>query len=237
MPSNKDGHESQGSAPTGPTVSERDALRNEIVETEKLQADAARWKLIAVAAIVSAACGAFTGSAAKTQGTESLPLQIRELLYAVPAVCCFSDLFISHLMMRILVIGAYLRRVGDRYEWFCHNLRSMRHDGHSTTTEARRLSLSQADIAQGKGLVNDPFEYEWWATFGTSIGMNLLVIIAEILFMLNHPAEIRSRDWIVITICVLGIVVTGRIASHLKGKIRALDITSPNALLPPGSMN
>lgn len=140
------------------------ALRTEIVETEKLQTDTARWKLIAFAAIVSAAFGAFSAA----PNTE----RYLELMFAVPAVCIFCDLTSSHLMMRILVIGAFLRSKGDPYETFCHRL--------------RKGDLHRGDVPES--LRSNPFSYELSSIFWTSAVLNFSLCLVGV--FLPDPSKL-----------------------------------------------
>jgi len=76
------------------------ALRQEIIESEKTQADYLKWKLISVASIASLFLS--------FKVTNSYDLSI--LLCVVPLICTYVDLISVHLMLRIVVIGTYLRK-------------------------------------------------------------------------------------------------------------------------------
>jgi hypothetical protein len=108
------------------------ALRAEIVESQRTQAEFLKWKLIGVASLGSLALG-FTGADTAAGGTAPAPtVDLRLLMCLVPVVCGYVDAIGIHLMLRILVIGAYLRTVHafgslapvKNYEGFLHDLRS-----------------------------------------------------------------------------------------------------------------
>jgi hypothetical protein len=75
-------------------------LRLEIIEAEKTQADYLKWKLISVAGISSVFLS--------FKVVNSYDLSI--LLCLIPLICTYVDLISVHLMLRIVVIGTYLRK-------------------------------------------------------------------------------------------------------------------------------
>src|SRR4051794_10676267 len=91
--------------------SESQALRTEIIESQKTQAEFIKWKLIAVGAITSISLG-LTGSPAASTDRNGLRL----LLCGIPLVCAYVDFVSLHIMMRIVAIGAFLRQSGSAYE-------------------------------------------------------------------------------------------------------------------------
>src|SRR2546423_10069559 len=76
------------------------ALRQEIIEAEKTQADYLKWKLISVASIASIFLS--------FKVVNSYDLSV--LLCIIPLICTYVDLISVHLMLRIVVIGTYLRK-------------------------------------------------------------------------------------------------------------------------------
>lgn len=88
------------------------ALRHEIVESQKTQADFLKWKLIAIAAVASIAFG-FTPRASEASDGNT-----RYLLCLVPLICAYVDLISLHIMSRIVIIGTFLRAKADTYEKF-----------------------------------------------------------------------------------------------------------------------
>ena len=89
------------------------ALRNEIIESQKTQADFLKWKLIAVGAVSSISLG-FTPASAPPANPQGLEL----LLCAIPLICAYIDFVSLHIMIRIVTIGAYLKKIGNEYENF-----------------------------------------------------------------------------------------------------------------------
>ena len=98
--------------------SESQALRTEIIESHKTQAEFIKWKLIAVGAITSISLG-LTGSPAASTDRNGLRL----LLCGIPLVCAYVDFVSLHIMMRIVAIGAFLRQSGSAYERFIFRTR------------------------------------------------------------------------------------------------------------------
>jgi hypothetical protein len=102
-----------GNHPAYDTYSEK--LRNEIVESEKSQADILKWKLISIAGVASVSLG--VGS------TAAVPEAARLLICLVPLICIYVDLISLHIMMRIITIGFYLKESGNVYEQFAFEIR------------------------------------------------------------------------------------------------------------------
>ena len=91
------------------------ALRQEIVESQKSQAELLKWKLIATAAVAGAGLGIQVPAAAKSDA--------RLLICLIPLICAYVDLLSLHIVVRIIVIAAFLRERGDEYEAFVHSIR------------------------------------------------------------------------------------------------------------------
>jgi hypothetical protein len=89
------------------------ALRNEIIESQKTQAEFLKWKLIAVSAVSSISLG-FTPVAGPAPNPRGLEL----LLCAIPLICAYIDFVSLHIMIRIVTIGTYLKKTGSEYESF-----------------------------------------------------------------------------------------------------------------------
>jgi hypothetical protein len=89
------------------------ALRNEIIESQKTQAEFLKWKLIAVSAVGSISLG-FTPVAPPAANLHGLEL----LLCAIPLICAYIDFVSLHVMIRIVTIGTYLKKIGSEYESF-----------------------------------------------------------------------------------------------------------------------
>lgn len=82
-----------------------DKLRDEIIASEQAQTEFLKWKLVLVAGAGSAALGLNSGSRS--------PLALY-ILCLIPFVSTYVDLVYSHLMLRILVIGTYLRKAEEK---------------------------------------------------------------------------------------------------------------------------
>ena len=88
----------------------QESLRTEIIESQKVQADYLKWKLIAVGGI---------GTLVFTTAGHMM------LVCLVPVLCAYIDLLSLHLMIRIITIGAYLAARGNRYERYIFEIRKM----------------------------------------------------------------------------------------------------------------
>jgi hypothetical protein len=93
------------------------ALRNEIVESQKTQADFLKWKLIAVGVVSSISLGL------DPQAKSANPVGLQWLLCAIPLICAYTDFVSLHVMIRIVTIGTYLRNTGSEYEKFVFRIR------------------------------------------------------------------------------------------------------------------
>lgn len=120
------------------------ALRNEIIESQKTQAEFLKWKLIAVSAVSSISLGF-----ERTVKPPPDPRGLQLLLCAIPFICAYIDFVSLHIMIRIVTIGAYLRKMGSEYESFVFRTRK-------------------------KGV--NPFVFETAALHGSSIVFNLTLI-------------------------------------------------------------
>jgi hypothetical protein len=99
------------------TADANKGLRDEIIETQKSQAEILKWKLISVAAVATVSLG--FGMPASPTGQES-----RILLCLIPFLCLYVDLISLHFMIRVLTIGVYLKLTGDPYEKFVFAMRA-----------------------------------------------------------------------------------------------------------------
>ena len=104
------------------------ALRTQIIETQKARSDLMKWKLLVVAVLASAGFGAYTLNIPK----------IHLLLCFIPLICVYVDALCAHLNLRIRVIGAFFRSCrptkkceyeccDHEYELFLGKLRKSRH--------------------------------------------------------------------------------------------------------------
>lgn len=93
------------------------ALRQEIIESQKSQAELLKWKLIATAAVAGAGLGI---------QVPALKSDARLLVCLIPLICAYVDLLSLHIVVRIIVIARFLRLQGDPYETFLHEYRNRR---------------------------------------------------------------------------------------------------------------
>lgn len=82
-------------------------LRNEIIESEKAGSDLLRWKLVFTGVLAAVALGLNGGDGRSGDAAPQFPAQL--VLCCIPFVCVYVDLLCTHLWLRILVIGRYLR--------------------------------------------------------------------------------------------------------------------------------
>ena len=75
-----------------------DALRPELIETQKIRSDLMKWKLLIVSGIGGAALG-FSGSNGNAPTGAHLALAI------IPIACFYVDLLCRHLSLRNKAIG------------------------------------------------------------------------------------------------------------------------------------
>src|ERR1700736_1282309 len=105
-------------------------LRTEIIEAQKARSDLFKWKIILVATLGAVALGLGpppAGSAASRFSNDYL-------LCIIPFVCLYVDILCSHMNLRMLVIGHYLRLAhlkrkdpnDAEYEDFAQAARSMK---------------------------------------------------------------------------------------------------------------
>ena len=92
------------------------ALRQEIIESQKTQADYLKWKLISVATVASISLGFGPTNTTSVKGAKLL-------LCLIPLICAYIDLISIHIMIRIITIGVYLKVSGSPYEKFVFKIR------------------------------------------------------------------------------------------------------------------
>ena len=151
----------------------RGKLREEIIESEKMQSDILKWKLIAVAAIASVSLG-FGIEGIPADPAKSNSYGSRWLLCLIPLMCAYVDLISVHYMLRIITIGAYLKSTGDPYETLMFSLRDQ----------------------SGK----NPFVFESRALQGSSIIFNfILVVVGFIMLAWSNSWDLQHKVGYIIT--------------------------------------
>lgn len=138
-------------------TSDEYVLRQEIIESQRSQAEFLKWKLIAVAAIGGLALS-YTG-VDDPKRTFWSGLDQRFLLCLIPIICAYVDLISIHLMLRIVAIGTYLRKTKELL----------------TNQETKDYESFLCDIRKLKG--GNPFLLELLALHGSSILIALLVVV------------------------------------------------------------
>lgn len=119
------------SQPLQPTTSQ--ALRTEIVEAEKTGADFLKWKLIGTATVASIALS-------MSSPTSPAAPDALLMLCLIPLICAYVDMVSLDLVIRIIVIAAFLRDKEDPYELFVQRLRGSDENPFSFAPTAIHLS-------------------------------------------------------------------------------------------------
>jgi hypothetical protein len=131
------------------------ALRQEIIEAEKTQADYLKWKLISVASITSLFLS--------FKVANSYDLSI--LLCIIPLICTYVDLVSVHLMLRIVVIGTYLRK-------------AKQHLGQPEYVEIKDYETFVSDIlGEIRSNPFSPFGLELTAIHGSTLVLSSIILV------------------------------------------------------------
>jgi len=175
-------------------------LRQEIITSEQTQADYLKWKLLSVASIASVFLS--------FKVVNSYDLSI--LLCLIPLICTYIDLISVHLMLRIVVIGAYLKKTKQHldkpeyagvkdYETFVSDILG----------EMRSNRLS-------------PFGLELTAIHGSTLVLSL--------FILGYGYKLTSSDagvaYIFFFSGIVGIIFTLLIFATYGNRVRKIMETS-----------
>lgn len=168
------------------------ALRTEIIESQRSQAEILKWKLISVAALGALALS--FRRAAEPEPTFWSGLDLRLLLCLVPVICAYVDLLSIHLMLRMIVIGTYLRKAKGAfpdqiikdYESFLWDIRNDRR--------------------------GNPFLFELLALHGSSFVLSALVL----LFGLLMPTDKFHESYIFMVAGFSGILATFFLISNFN---------------------
>jgi energy-converting hydrogenase Eha subunit C len=184
------------SCPTG-SVAERatdgkdsrhdEKLRDEIIESEKSQADFLKWKLVALAGIASVSLG--FGSA------NSVPKGAALLVCLIPVICLYVDLISLHIMIRIITIGIYLKISGSRYEQLAFELRD-RTFANPFAFEAGVLhgsSLFFNIIIVALGFIFPHALSNWPSEYGQAYAVSgVLGIVATIILWMTYRSRAKE---------------------------------------------
>lgn len=82
-----------------------DKLRDEIIESQRVQSQLAKWKLLAIAGVAATALGSIPGVP---------PLTRLAVLALLPLACLYVDVLTLHSTVRIMTIARYIRTRGKR---------------------------------------------------------------------------------------------------------------------------
>jgi hypothetical protein len=175
-------------------------LRQEIIEAEKTQADYLKWKLISVAGIASIFLS--------FKVVNSYDLSI--LLCLIPLICTYVDLISVHLMLRIVVIGTYLRKTKQElgqpdyidvkdYETFVSNILG----------EVRSSPLS-------------PFGLELTAIHGSTLILSVIILI----YGYKLASSNASLAYLYFVSGFIGIIFTILIFATFGKRVRKIAETS-----------
>ncbi|HEY0157006.1 MAG TPA: hypothetical protein VGF28_06895 [Thermoanaerobaculia bacterium] len=82
-----------------------DRLRDEILESQRVQSQLAKWKLLAIAGVAATALGSIPGVP---------PLTRLAVLALLPLACLYVDVLTLHATVRIMTIARYVRTRGNR---------------------------------------------------------------------------------------------------------------------------
>ncbi len=164
-------------------------LRSEIIESQRSQADLLKWKLVATAAI-----GAL---ALSPRGEGSAPSdEMRLLLCFIPLVCAYVDLISVHLMLRMVVIGTYLR---------------LSKQGNEKVLDYESWLVQVRHRQRG-----DPLAFEVLALHGSSFVFSALVAIGG--FVLRLPDSRYS--YLFLLSGLFGIVITAMLVFTFAARVR-----------------
>jgi hypothetical protein len=138
-----------------------DELREEILQSERTRSDLLKWKL-GLAGTLGALGLGFSGS--------SNVKDAELVLVVIPLVCVYVDLLCLHLTLRIVVIGAFIRKARgtpedkllERYEDFAESARTLA--VHERFGEAAKKLWPFRGSTAGRGQIS-AFALEDWALY------------------------------------------------------------------------
>lgn len=179
------------------------SLRNEIINSEKAQAEFIKWKLILVAGVGSASLG-FTESQFITHA--------EYLICLVPLICAYVDLVYFHLTLRIVVIGTFLRKLPLTGKFDIPFI---------------QLYEDFAEKTREKSIVNS-FAFEEWAIQGSSFALSILIVMFGFLIY-SHDGHLNMEGFMIFLLSgIIGIVLTLFILFIFKHKFQIIKGTKIN---------
>lgn len=125
-----------------------------IIETQKTQADFMKWKILISAIIGAASLGIYGSPQNKIGNSHNIQ---NYLACLIPLVCAYVDAMFFHLWFRIMIIGKYFRTNSNS----CFNC-------YENAIE---------ELRQQNEITEDWFFIERYAVVGSSLILNLLVLV------------------------------------------------------------
>ena len=187
------------------------ALREEIIESQKVRSELLKWKLLIVSALGAAGLG-LSGQEASGHGAVSSAYLV---LLLIPFACFYVDLLCRHMSLRIIVIGTFLRNSSSDEE-----------------TEYERFVLKTKSMGPKKLNV---FDLEDWALGGSTTVLSLLVILAGLILPGIRKPEDQTITiwgasvdmsqvvpWIFFGVGLAGLILNWMARWHYKRRIDAL---------------
>jgi hypothetical protein len=175
------------------------ALRQEIIEAEKTQADYLKWKLISVASIASIFLS--------FKVVNSYDLSI--LLCVIPLICTYVDLISVHLMLRIVVIGTYLRK-------------TKRELGQPDYIDVKDYETFVSDIlGEVRSSPLSPFGLELTAIHGSTLILSIIILIHGY----NLASSNASLAYLYFVSGFIGIIFTILIFATFGKRVRKIAET------------
>ena len=171
-------------------------LRLEIIESQKSQADMLKWKFIAISAI---------GVVLTNNKLNDSKIDIIiYLLPLVPFICAYVDLLSYHLMIRIIVIGTYLRK-------------AYKSDTNKMNYEEFVLKTRTSQKV---------FDFEFFALHGSTFIINLGLFIYGLVILIDPNAS-NVKDcfpkFLLIISSFFGFFVPIFLVNKFKRKLVSID--------------
>lgn len=197
-------------------------LRDEIIETQKIQAAFVRWKLLLVAGLGAAGLGL---SPNNSDGTPAL-------LGLLPFVCLYADSLIYNSGIRMLAVARYLRHDAN---WNSPPPEGAPPaiDSSSELAAARNYEGYSKDARQH-------FDLEVVAVKDVSIGVSVLVALTGLAGLLRGPVPVRASNlaalleplWLLVT-CIGGVCLSKWLYKRHEGKVEIFDSNASLVVSPP----
>jgi hypothetical protein len=190
-----------------------DKIRDEIIETQKIQAALARWKLVLVAALGAAGLGIQPSNSDRGGAA---------LLGLLPFVCLYADSLVYNSGIRVLAIARYLRRDA--------NWSSSVETGATGAVNGDHHELAAArDFEIFSVCARSHFDLEVLAFRGVSIGVSGIVATIGLVHLWDWQlasAAVTIRPWEMWWLIVTGVMGVGlsvKLYERHQRKVRVFD--------------